>query len=179
MAEFGIMSRGWRRKVLGLALLASAPALLGATDFTGRFEQRVLAAHNRERLALGIEPLQWDPALASSARAWAAHLSASGAFQHAPERATDPQGENLWAGTRGYYGLEAMVDGWVREKRYYRPGTFPNNSTTGRVEDVGHYTQLVWRQTRRVGCALASSAGEDVLVCRYSEAGNYMGERPF
>lgn len=173
------MSHGWARRVLGLVLLASAPAIMGASDFTGQFEQRVVAAHNRERSALGIEPLQWDPALAASARQWAAHLSASGRFEHAPERESEPQGENLWAGTRGYYGLEAMVDGWVREKRYFRPGTFPHNSTTGRVEDVGHYTQLVWRETRRVGCALASGTREDVLVYRYSEAGNYIGERPY
>jgi hypothetical protein len=172
----------WRRalKVLPrLALLASAPALIGATGLTANFEARVLAAHNRERLALGIEPLRWNPMLAVSARTWADHLSATGRFEHAPERPVDPEGENLWAGTRGAYGVEAMVDGWIREKRYFRPGTFPDNSTTGRVADVGHYTQLVWRQTLQVGCALATGAREDVLVCRYSDAGNYFGEKPF
>ena len=81
-------------------------------------------------------------------------------------------------GTRGYYAPEAMVDAWVREKRYFKPGVFPYNSTTGRVEDVGHYTQLVWRATSQVGCAEAASAAEDILVCRYAEAGNYIGERP-
>jgi hypothetical protein len=173
------MLRGALKQVGAWALLASLPALIGATDLTGRLESRVLAAQNRERAALGIEPMRWNPALAASARQWAEHLSATGRFEHAPERASDPQGENLWAGTRGYYGLEAMVDGWLRERRYFQPGLFPNNSTTGRVEDVGHYTQLVWRQTRQVGCALATGRREDVLVCRYSEAGNYIGERPF
>jgi hypothetical protein len=173
------MLRGALKRVGRIALLVSTPALVGATDLTGRFETRVLAAQNRERAGLGIEPLQWNPALAASARSWAEHLSATGRFEHAPERPSDPQGENLWAGTRGYYGLEAMVDGWLREKRYFRPGTFPNNSTTGDVEDVGHYTQLVWRRTRQVGCAMATGSREDVLVCRYSEAGNYIGERPF
>ena len=72
-----------------------------------------------------------------------------------------------------------MVGAWVREKQFFRPGVFPNNSTTGRVEDVGHYTQLVWRATTEVGCAQASSEREDILVCRYAEAGNYRGERPF
>lgn len=162
-----------------LALLVCAPALVGTTDLSGRFEERVLAAHNRERSALGVAPLRWDPALVSAAQGWAAHLSASGRFEHAPDGAGEPQGENLWAGTRGAYGLEAMVDGWVREKRFFRQGTFPHNSTTGRVEDVGHYTQLVWRETRQVGCALAHGTAEDVLVCRYSEAGNYVGEVPF
>jgi hypothetical protein len=47
------------------------------------------------------------------------------------------------------------------------------------VADVGHYTQLVWRATTQVGCASASSEREDILVCRYAEAGNYRGERPF
>ncbi|MET1755596.1 CAP domain-containing protein [Novosphingobium sp. RD2P27] len=145
----------------------------------GNFEHRVLAAHNRERHAMGIEPLKWNPALAASARQWANHLASTGQFKHAPERIPDPQGENLWAGTKGYFSLEAMVDGWVREKRHFRPGTFPNNSTTGRVEDVGHYTQLIWRRTRQVGCATARGHEEDVLVCRYSEAGNYLGETPF
>ncbi len=54
-----------------------------------------------------------------------------------------------------------------------------SNSTTGRVEDVGHYTQLVWRATSQVGCAEATGTREDILVCRYAEAGNWRGERPF
>ena len=49
---------------------------------------------------------------------------------------------------------------------------FPDNSTTGKVEDVGHYTQVIWRATSEVGCAEATSADEDILVCRYTEAGN-------
>lgn len=162
-----------------LAILAATPAILGATALTSSFETRVLAAQNRERRAMSIEPLAWDPALALSAKDWANYLAKTGKFEHAPERPLDPQGENLWAGTKNYYSLEAMVDSWVREKRNFRPGTFPNNSITGRVQDVGHYTQLVWRQTRLVGCAIAKSEQEDILVCRYSDAGNYLGEKPF
>ena len=72
-----------------------------------------------------------------------------------------------------------MVNAWIREKRFFRLGTFPDNSTTGRVEDIGHYTQVVWRATRQVGCAEAAGPSEDILVCRYAEAGNYRGEQPF
>jgi hypothetical protein len=62
---------------------------------------------------------------------------------------------------------------------FFHPGLFPNNSTTGQWEDVGHYTQVVWRATTEVGCAQASSLSEDILLCRYAEAGNYRGETPF
>ncbi len=162
----------------GLAALM-APLLTGAIGPTTDFNQRVLAMHNAERERLGLPELRWDPQLADSARQWATHLAQTGRFEHAPENHAAPEGENLWAGTRGYYSPEAMVDAWIREKQYFRPGVFPNNSTTGRVEDVGHYTQLVWRETGEVGCARVASAEEDILVCRYSDAGNYIGERPF
>lgn len=162
-----------------ISTLMASPWLLGAANVTGSFDARILAAHNRERAALGVPPLRWDPALAASATGWAQHLAATGRFEHAADNEKKPEGENLWAGTKGYYSAEAMVDGWVREKRYYKPGRFPENSTTGKVADVGHYTQLMWRDTGRVGCAVATGVEEDVLVCRYSDAGNYIGEKPF
>ncbi|QKR99135.1 SCP-like extracellular [Sphingomonas sp. CL5.1] len=162
-----------------LALLSSIPLTVGATDPTSNFAERLLARHNRERVSMGIAPLRWDGRLAASAQGWADHLAATGRFEHAPERQNDPQGENLWAGTRGAFTLERMVDAWIREKRYFTPGLFPNNSATGDVDDIGHYTQLMWRDTGEVGCALARGKVEDVLVCRYSDAGNYIGERPF
>lgn len=164
---------------MGAALAAAAPLLVGATDLSSNFEQRVLAAQNRERAALGLPPMIWDPSLAASASHWANTLARSGRFEHAPFNPAHPQGENLWAGTRGYFPIEARVDAWLREKQHFVPGVFPDNSRTGRVQDVGHYTQIVWRDTRRVGCATASGAAEDVLVCRYAEPGNWRGERPF
>lgn len=172
------MDRRRRTGRIGITTLLLALPLLGNTG-TGGFETRVLDSQNRERAALGIPPLRWDPDLAQAAQRWADHLAATGAFSHAPVDMRQPTGENLWAGTRGRYAPEAMVDAWAREKRSFKPGLFPDNSTSGRVEDVGHYTQLMWRDTRQVGCALATGAREDVLVCRYSDAGNWVGERPF
>jgi len=163
----------------GAALALTAPLLTGAVGPERAFRERLLVAHNAERAAVGVAPLTWNAHLATSAQAWADHLAATGQFRHAPDIPADPQGENLWAGTPGYYALEDMVGAWAREKRYFRPGTFPANSTTGRYEDVGHYTQLVWRETSEVGCAEATGGGEQVLVCRYASPGNYRGERPF
>jgi uncharacterized protein YkwD len=169
----------WRARVVACAVVFSTPFFMGAINPQMSIDERILVAHNQERLELGLEPLRWNPALAQSAQRWADHLASSGQFEHAPENRYAPEGENLWAGTKGYFAPEAMVGAWIREKQFFRPGVFPNNSTTGRVEDVGHYTQLVWRATTEVGCAEASSIREDILVCRYAEAGNYLGEKPF
>ncbi len=174
-----VAGRRWSAGLGRIALLALTPLMVGATGLTSNADSRLLASHNRERSALGIPPLRWDPELAVAARQWANRLAVTGGFHHAPENMAQPQGENLWAGTRSAFAVEAMVDAWVREGRYFKPGAFPNNSVTGRVADVDHYTQVMWRDTRAVGCAIARGAREDVLVCRYSQAGNYIGERPF
>lgn len=168
----------WKKRMMACAVIFTAPFVMGTMPLMS-FDDRVLAAHNQERLALGLEPLLWNQALAQSAQQWADHLAATGRFEHAPENRSAPEGENLWAGSKGYFAPEAMVDAWIREKKYFRPGLFPDNSITGKVEDIGHYTQIVWRATRQVGCAQAAGASEDVLVCRYAEAGNYRGEQPF
>ena len=179
MAGRGTAGRTIRRSA-ALALALAAPLLIGGTGRLTSLDQRLLAAHNRERDSAGIASLAWDPQLAAEAAAWGETLAASGAFEHADNGdEDDPQGENLWAGTRGAYSPEEMVEGWIEEKRVYRPGRFPDNSTTGDFADVGHYTQLMWRDTDRVGCALAEGAEEEVLVCRYRTAGNVVGERPF
>jgi hypothetical protein len=174
------MSARLRRLAATFTLFCASPALVGGLGPRQNFEERLLAAHNRERDAMGVELLKWDAVLARSAREWAIHLARTGKFEHSPDDPwySDPEGENLWAGTVGYYQPESMVGLWVAEKRNFKRGTFPDNSRTGRVENVGHYTQLIWGRTGAVGCALEKGREEDVLVCRYSQAGNVLGQRP-
>lgn len=154
------------------ALLACAPLLIGALDLRTDLDARLLAAHNRERAAAGVAPLRWNARLAADAEIWAAHLVDTRSFEHAED---SDDGENLWMGTRGAYSPEAMVGLWIEEKRAYRPGPFPTSDPAA----VGHYTQLMWRATREVGCAVVAGGDDDVLVCRYSQPGNVLGERPF
>jgi len=162
-----------------MAMLLCSPILLGGTVARADFNARLLAAHNNERGRLGVPALEWDNSLAADARVWADELAATGRFEHSPDDPDRPlQGENLWAGTPRAFSPEAMVGLWRAEKSDYRPGIFPNNSRSGDVEKVGHYTQLIWRESRRVGCATAVGRYEEFLVCRYSEAGNVTGQRP-
>lgn len=162
-------------------LACAAPLFQGNINRTDNLAERTLAAHNRERLTLGIPALEWDDRLARDAAAWADHLTRVGYLVHSENDPDDPdpQGENLWAGTSGYYSVESMVGLWIAEKRNFKPGTFPANSRTGSYEDIGHYTQLMWRSTGKVGCAMARGSSDEFLVCRYSEGGNVIGERPF
>jgi len=155
------------RRIMAAALLAASPLLMGGTVWRADFNQRLLATQNMERVAIGVPPLAWNEQLASDARAWANQLAATGRFEHsADDPGKVPEGENLWAGTPRAYSPEAMVGLWTAEKKDYRAGVFPNNSRSGDVENVGHYTQLIWRDTRQVGCATAVGRDEEFLVCR-------------
>jgi cysteine-rich secretory family protein len=155
--------------------------LLGGVGRTTNFDSRLLAAHNRERTAAGIAALEWDGALAADAAEWARYLAELNDLEHSPDDPDemDPQGENLWLGTQSHFSPEDMVVTWIEEKRHFKPGIFPDNSRTGDLDDIGHYTQLMWRDTERVGCAVEANGEYDILVCRYSAAGNVIGERPF
>jgi Cysteine-rich secretory protein family len=146
---------------------------LGADSFTAR----MLAAHNAQRMANGIGPLIWDPTLASGAAAQAQQMAITGRLAHSDRRARRGVGENLWMGTHGLAGPEAMVGLWAGEKRNFVPGTFPAVSRTGNWMDVAHYTQVIWPTTQRVGCAIAIGHRVDYLVCRYWPAGNIDGHR--
>lgn len=166
---------------LAASLTLAAFALLLQGGRTPTTAERLLIAHNAERFQAGVPALAWDDSLAVSAAEWGTHLAALNDLEHYPDDPNDgdPQGENLFLGTRGYFSPEQMVGMWIEEKKDYKPGIFPANSRTGRLEDVGHYTQLMWRSTDRVGCAITRNGDYDFLVCRYREGGNVIGERPF
>jgi uncharacterized protein YkwD len=147
----------------------------------------VLAVHNRERAAIGVppvDPLVWSDKLAADAKVWAEHLATTGEFVHDTEHLpTLGEGENLaamsWTGSHNTtVPIAQNMQGWVAEKNSYQglPSATGTNVT-------GHYTQMVWRNTKEIGCATATSTasggGRDILVCRYSPPGNIVGKKPY
>lgn len=140
----------------------------------------VLGMHNDERDSLGLSPLVWDSALALDAARYARQMAATSRFQHSSKSSRSvPSGENLWMGPRRLYDYEVMIGSFLDEKPMFRRGgKLPDISSTGRWQDVGHYSQIIWRSTRKVGCALAEGANYDYLVCRYFPAGNAFGRGP-
>ena len=157
----------------GIAVAASASSPRGTSDL--HLAARMLKTHNDERVRLNLPKLKWNVHLEKEARDWAYELSRKGSLVHADRPTRNGTGENLWMGTAGNWPVETMVGMFIEERRHYRPGAFPNVSRTGNWKDVGHYTQVIWRDTQEVGCALVTERGNDVLVCRYWPAGNVWG----
>ena len=154
----------------GIAAVASH-----AAQPQNRFAAELLEAHNEERAEFGAPKLQWSQRLAKDAQVWARTLASEGRMRHASIEERAGAGENLWMGSAGRYSATFMIRAFAEEKRYFRPGEFPDISRTGNWRDVGHYTQVVWRETREVGCAVARNDRDDFLVCRYWPAGNIYG----
>lgn len=162
--------------MLAVAGLTGSQALAAPRD-PAALRVALLDAHNAARAEVGAPPLAWDATLEAEAQAYADVLASTGRFQHSPEpRGPVPEGENLFTGTRDAYSYAQMIDFWIDEKRFFRRAPTPDFSTTGRWQDVGHYTQAVWAKSTRLGCALAHNATDDYLVCRYTPPGNVVGE---
>lgn len=136
--------------------------------------QEILTVHNRYRTEVGVPLLQWSADLTTSAQQWAEHLAQTNTFQH-----SGTGGENLAKGTAGAFSVTQLVELWGNEKQDFINGIFPNVSSTGNWKDVGHYTQMVWRNTTEVGCGIATGNGNDVLVCQYRQAGNVISQQVF
>lgn len=170
----------FRRIVTSMALTLVWPLVTGAQDYRFDFDKRILSAHNRERATLNLPALRWNSDLVAGAKQWADHLARSRQFAHSPNMPGEELlGENIWGGDLDAFSPEAMVGLWISEKRDFTYGTFPQNSRTGRVANVSHYTQVMWRATEEVGCALSRGATEEILVCRYRHPGNVIGQRVF
>lgn len=157
--------------------MTAAPALPQASAALETAERDWLDAHNLARGDVGLDTLEWSDSLAQDAENWAAHLARHNLYEHASLEARKGQGENLWRGPRDRWSPWETVGFFVAERPLFRPGNFPEVSRTGHWADVAHYTQVIWPQTRAVGCATAYTATDEVLVCRYWPAGNIWGQR--
>ena len=159
--------------LLALSLPGVAQEVPGEALPTGAAAD-LLRAHNAERSAVGVPPLRWDDSLAASALTCAQRLASSGQWRHCG------LGENLWRGPAGRFRPAQMVELWGAERRFFQSGLFLDVSRSGHWKDVGHYTQMVWRASQRVGCAAVTSRDNVTwLVCQYSPPGNMEGRKVY
>ena len=134
--------------------------------------RRMLEAHNSWRREYGLPPLEWSPKLAQYARQWAEVLVKEGRFEH---HSGSPYGENLAIATGQRLTPDQVVKLWADEQKNYDHAS--NTCAAGEV--CGHFTQLVWKNTREVGCGVAVKADREVWVCNYSPPGNVVGSAPY
>ena len=159
---------------------------------------QILADHNAVRSAVSptaanMTRLVWDPALATVAQGWVNQCiwghNASAGTEYA-QLSPNPGGvgENVFVTTSSrasaLAGSGSAVALWAGEVTNY---TYASNTcASGQV--CGHYTQLVWANTLRVGCAInqcASLSGltgfsnAQFLACDYNPAGNFVGQWPY
>ena len=135
-------------------------------------ETQLLEAQNAARARVSVPALEWSDKLAHAAQEWADLLIKEGSFRHRPNSSW---GQNLFEVSGGEYLPEQVVNGWVAEAQDYDVAS--NRCKQGRV--CGHYTQIVWRTTKEVGCAVSRGGNREVWVCEYSPPGNYVGKRPY
>lgn len=153
-----------------LILAGGAGFHLTAQAANGVQPKEMLAAHNAVRAKVGVPALTWSDKLAAVAQQWANTLIAKNQFAHHP----DPQyGENLFEISGAPATPSRVVDAWASEAGNYNHST---NTCNGRC---GHYTQIVWRDTKAVGCGVARAHNREVWVCEYEPHGNVAGEKPY
>ncbi|KAM1172653.1 hypothetical protein ACFX2I_022726 [Malus domestica] len=128
---------------------------------------------NAARSANRIPPLAWDAKLAKYAQWYASQRRFDCALRHS----NGPYGENIFWGSGIEWTPAQAVTAWVSERKSYN---YWANSCATR-QQCGHYTQIVWRSTSKVGCARVNCFGGRgvFMVCNYDPPGNYIGERPY
>lgn len=149
----------------------------------------ITAAHNQVRASVvtstPLPPLVWDSALAATAAAWVAQCkdlqAPTGLIDHNANRSVGYPyyvGENVYGTTGSATSTtgQQAVNAWAAERANYNYAT---NTCTG---VCGHYTQIVWRNTTKVGCAIGNCPNltyRTSVVCDYGPGGNYVGQLPY
>lgn len=152
---------------IAAALFAAFAAFAAAGS---AFQKDILKRHNELRAKHGAPALVWNAAVEKVAQDWANTIARADNMRH---RQPNKYGENIfWMS--GAEPSGAMVsDSWYDEIKDYhfdRPGF---------TMDTGHFTQVVWKDSKEIGCGSAkSSTGGIYVVCNYNPPGNYSGRFP-
>lgn len=131
-----------------------------------------LRAHNEVRAKYGEPMLSWDERLAQFAHMWALKTSALGKCEER-YHSNGPFGENLfwgWSWNDNFSPRDAVLM-WANEKNDFDVRSL--RCSPGKM--CGHFTQVVWRNSKRVGCSRIKCAkGGVLMICNYDPPGNWI-----
>lgn len=124
--------------------------------------------HNGLRALHCAQPLQWSRKLAHGAQAYAEQQAAAGCqLVHSPDALASKVGENLAILPSARDDIGVAVAAWYGEAASY------DFSNPGFSSTTGHFSQLVWKSSRLLGCgAAACGDGRQFVVCNYNSPGN-------
>lgn len=162
-----IHTNSWLDILFFIALTSLQGPCLGQNS-----PQDYVTTHNAARAEVGVGPMVWDEKVAAYARSYVDQRTGDCNLVHSN---TSSYGENLAEGSGDFMTGREAVELWVKEKPNYNYGS---NSCVG--GECLHYTQVVWRNSARLGCARARcDNGWWFVSCNYDPPGNFIGERPY
>ncbi len=156
--------------IILVLIIISIPSVIKAQSLTDSQKHEILERHNYYRREVGVPPLAWSDTLAEISQKWANKIAKKDKLVHS----NYDYGENIYMSTSAVKASRP-VDAWASEKKFYH-----NNEvvTTQNVDLFGHYSQIIWAKTTKVGCAEAvSKKGNHYWVCEYAPAGNILGQK--
>ncbi|KAF9580138.1 hypothetical protein BGW38_003339 [Lunasporangiospora selenospora] len=124
-------------------------------------QQGILDTHNKFRAQHGAPPLTWNANAAQFGNNWIQACQ----FQHSRGKF----GENLAA---GYRDFNSAITAWYNEEKLY------NYNNPGFAMGTGHFTQVVWKSTKSVGCAkkFCPRNNWNIYICEYDPPGNIVSQ---
>ncbi|XP_060171036.1 pathogenesis-related protein PR-1-like [Lycium barbarum] len=132
--------------------------------------------HNLVRATKMELPLTWDSNLENYAKWWASQRRQDCKLVHSFPEGYFKLGENIYWGSGNTWTPTDAVNAWADEQKYYDYAS--NSCAEGQL--CGHYTQIVWKSTTKIGCArVVCDSGDVFMTCNYFPPGNYVGEKPY
>lgn len=154
------------------SLRHSTPSPINRRSFFTDFEVDCLKTHNEYRARHGVPALKLSKKLCKHAEEWARILANRGVLIH---RNNSQYGENifcLWSSnaSNNHVSGREVVDSWYAEITQH---VFHKEPTTLKT---GHFTQVVWKESRELGVGMAKNrSGEIFVVANYDPPGNFIG----
>ncbi|KAF5006931.1 hypothetical protein FDECE_6720 [Fusarium decemcellulare] len=154
----------------------------------GSYSDVMLAYHNIHRANHSASALEWDDTLAG----YAENTANGCVFEHDMDQGSGGYGQNLasWGATSNIDNLKnkaaagGITNQWYNSEMANWSFYGQENPPEGMdIQLYGHFTQVVWKDSTKVGCATVKCPAGTVLsfpswytVCNYNPQGNFGGQ---
>lgn len=165
------------------------------SKMTQKQAQEMLDEHNKRRTNIGkdsvsrhlpvpsipLPPLEWDIELAKLAQEASDNMLASGSMFHNTLKL--PDGRNVGQNIAFDYRLNASS--WAKVSDWYDSEIvdfdYASNTCTPTRDNLscGHATQIIWRDSTKIGCGVAKEGDTQYWTCDFLKPGNFNNRKPY